>query len=406
MADLPSDLLTEIISRLPPQPILRFRLSSKWLKSIIDSHNFTNLHLKNSLNFNLILSHDSEFYQFDFPNLTTTGSLYHPLTSKSDVALLGSCNGLLCISNQVDEIAFWNPNIRKHHFIPYPPSPHRSIGATFHFVVHGFAYDPFSEDYKLLRISSSIDIICELLPNMAHAIASSQDMAVFVENSFHWVTIHELDNFHQPALIVAFNLAQEIFNEVPLPEILASTSQDFGTNLSLLGQSLCMLLRYQNMNNKTTKVDVWVMKEYGFRDSWCVLFTLEEVFFSRPFTPWKPLGYSGDRSKVLLEVDCEEPWGNGDIKIECKKLFWYDLKSKRATCVPGIPNINKVMIYVGSLLPPSLPIDDNYNYMKENQPRLKCESKMQVKLNRPSCPEIDIEKKLRKNKTGCLSCLW
>ncbi|WJX29714.1 hypothetical protein P8452_18323 [Trifolium repens] len=69
-ADIPSDLFPEILSRLPVEPLLRFRSISKSLKSIIDSHNFTNLHLKNSNNFYLILNHNSDLYQLDFPNLT------------------------------------------------------------------------------------------------------------------------------------------------------------------------------------------------------------------------------------------------------------------------------------------------------------------------------------------------
>jgi len=46
MADLPSNLFTEILSRLPVQSLIRFQSTSKSLKSLIDSHNFTNLYLK------------------------------------------------------------------------------------------------------------------------------------------------------------------------------------------------------------------------------------------------------------------------------------------------------------------------------------------------------------------------
>lgn len=131
MSDLFLDLFTEILSRLPVQTLLRFRSISKSLKSLIDSHNFTNLHLKNSLNFNLVLCRNSEFYQIDFPNLTTTVSLNHPLTRyKSHITIPGSCNGILCISNRFYDIALSNPNIRKHRAILNLPISHRSESDT------------------------------------------------------------------------------------------------------------------------------------------------------------------------------------------------------------------------------------------------------------------------------------
>jgi len=189
---------------------------------------------------------------------------------------------------------------------------------------------------------------------------SSQTMGVFVENSLHWVVIRKLDRF-QPSLIVAFNLTQEVFNEVPLPEIQMAVDK-YQIDVSLLGECLCMIVNHvsvnhEGMNGQTTKVEVWVMKKYGFRDSWCKLFTLEESCFNKSLTSLKPLCYSSDRSKVLSWVNFNRDY---------KKLFWYDLNSEEVTCVPGIPDFNEAMIYVGTLLSPSLPIDDNYNNRREN----------------------------------------
>jgi len=107
--------------------------------------------------------------------------------------------------------------------------------------------------------------------------------------------------------------------------------------------------------------DVWVMKEYGVRDSWCKLFTFGEWHFNAPLkslTSLKPLGYSSDRNKVLMEVDR-------------KKLFWYDINREKVTSVLGIPNFNEAMIFVGSLLPPI----DNYDHSKENKQKLQCKRK-------------------------------
>jgi hypothetical protein len=57
---------------------------------------------------------------------------------------------------------------------------------------------------------------------------------------------------------------------------------------------------------------------------------------------------SSDRGKVLLEGNL-----NLDANLNLTELFWYDLKSEQVTYLE-IPSLKEVMIYVESLVPPSL----------------------------------------------------
>ncbi|XP_003595026.2 F-box protein CPR1 [Medicago truncatula] len=141
-------------------------------------------------------------------------------------------------------------------------------------------------------------------------------MGVFVENSIRCIMAKKLDGLH-PSLIVAFNLTLEIFNEVPLPaELQGETS--LLIDVAVLGGCLCITVNYE-----TTKIDVWVMKEYGYRDSWCKLFTLVKSCFTSHLRYSNPIGYSSDGSKVLFEgIEVL-------LDVHYKKLFWYDLKSER-----------------------------------------------------------------------------
>ncbi|RHN49072.1 hypothetical protein MtrunA17_Chr7g0270561 [Medicago truncatula] len=99
---------------------------------------------------------------------------------------------------------------------------------------------------------------------------------------------------------------------------------------------------------KTTQIDVWVMKEYGSRDSWCKLFTLVESCFNFHLKLLRPLCYSSDRSKVLLVTNHAT-----SMSANPRKLFWYDLKNEQVIYVRGIPTLNEVMICAESLVPPS-----------------------------------------------------
>jgi len=388
MADdvLPPEILTEILSRLPVKSLLRFRSTSKSLKSIIDSHNFINLHLKNSLNRSFFIRLKSNIYQIedDFSNLTTAVPLNHPFTRNStNIALIGSCNGLLAISNgeialrhpnAANEIAIWNPNIRKHRivpFLPLPITPRSPSDMNCSLCVHGFGFDPLTGDYKILRLSwlvslqnpfydshvrlfSSKTNSWKIIPTMPYALVYAQTMGVFVENSIHWIMAKKLDGLH-PSLIVAFNLTLEIFNEVPLPDEIGEEEVNSNgrveIDVAVLGGCLCMTVNYE-----ATKIDVWVMKEYGSRDSWCKLFTLVKSWLTLRLKSSSPLCYSSDGSKVLMEgIEVL-------LEVHHNKLFWYDLKTEQVS-YEGIPDFDGARICVGSLVPPSFP--DN-SRKKEN----------------------------------------
>ncbi|RHN72558.1 putative F-box associated interaction domain-containing protein [Medicago truncatula] len=235
--------------------------------------------------------------------------------------------------------------------------------------LHGFGFDLLTADYKLLRISwlvtqhnpfydSHVTLFSlktnswKTIPSTPYALQYVQAMGVFVQNSLHWVMAKKLDGSY-PWLIVAFNLTLEIFYEVPLPvelegeEVNSNSNGSFKFRLAVLGGCLCMSVNYE-----TTEIDVWVMKEYGSRDSWCKLFTFVKSCFTPHFKSSRPLGYSSDGSKVLLE-------GIEVLSEVChRKLFWYDLKSEQVSYVEGIPNWNAAMFCVGSLVPPFFPVDN------------------------------------------------
>jgi len=122
-------------------------------------------------------------------------------------------------------------------------------------------------------------------------------MGVFVKISIHWIMAKKLDGLH-PSLIVALTL--EIFSVVPLSDEIGeeevNSNESVEIHVAALGGCLCMTVNYE-----TTKIDVWVMKEYGSRHSWCKLFAMVKSCFTSHLKSSIPLCYSSDGSKVLLE---------------------------------------------------------------------------------------------------------
>jgi F-box interacting protein len=352
MADLPSEIVIAVLYRLPVRPLLQFRSVSKPFRSLIDSTDFINLHLKNSIdtgsNLSLILRRDSEICLINLDALSDAVEEAHPLMCYSNqILILGSTNGLICISNVAEDIALWNPLIRRHKVIPFLPI--ERIGSSLLATrVFGFGYDPENEDYKLVRISQFINLgnegcvskvkVYSLRANewrdsedMPYVLCYTRKNGTFASGALHWVVNRKFNE--EADLIVAFDLTAEKFREVPLPEC---AEEGFHIDVGVLGGCVCMIATYQ-----AVRIDVWVMTEYGVKKSWAKLFSVaqaEEVVGS--FKHLRPLAYSKTVGEVLLELDNQ-------------RLVWYDLRRKRVenVSVGGLPDSFEAETLVGSLVP-------------------------------------------------------
>ncbi|KAK6784298.1 hypothetical protein RDI58_017753 [Solanum bulbocastanum] len=165
MSTFPLDVVEEILRRLPVYSVLRCRCVSKTWLNLIDSPQFAKLHFNYSLKTNsnnlcLILRKVDYygygkrcFYSLHFDSLNcrvvTPKELTNPLmSSQFNTNILGSCNGLLLISNTVDEIALWNPSTRKYKKLPFLGiARNDEVRVNF-----GFGYDVINDDYKVVRI--------------------------------------------------------------------------------------------------------------------------------------------------------------------------------------------------------------------------------------------------------------
>ncbi|CAN0897024.1 F-box protein CPR1 [Linum grandiflorum] len=346
---IPIEIVTGILLRLPVESLVRFRSVCKEWRSIIDSPSFSELQIQHSTsttkNAILFLVQDNNqliFKDFvdglhrqtliDFQQDATGDPLGNHTT------LYGSCNGLLCVGYKSDMALIYTVATHKS-FITPSIVPEKLKMKYYDYAMsvlydcgYGFGYDSVSGEYKVVRVfHTKCDDNSYLETQVVQFGVRSfsfkdveipyvlyQKIGAFLGGAVHWVA-GKFDDLASPKVILRFELGFGEYKEIPQPEYAR------GGGLSLrvgeLGNCLCVL---DNCDDKF--VDVWMMKEYGVKESWM-------KFFSVPYPGLcykdrhqieprglarskgdgiRPLGMSMTGKEILLQVD-----GKG--------LVWYDL---------------------------------------------------------------------------------
>ncbi|KAF5728862.1 putative F-box family protein [Tripterygium wilfordii] len=172
VASVPLELITDILLRLPVTPLLRFRcVSRSWLAEI-DGQDFIKSHVRRSIetttNHHLILTEADIVDELDMNTYPPTRmfsasldkglgqplkALSNPLISvKWRTEILGSCNGLLLLQNNDQDLVLWNPFTRRYKTMPTEPIDTPTTLRNQGSPTYGFGYDTIHDDYKVVRI--------------------------------------------------------------------------------------------------------------------------------------------------------------------------------------------------------------------------------------------------------------
>ncbi|KAJ9172631.1 hypothetical protein P3X46_015846 [Hevea brasiliensis] len=340
---IPPEIVIEILIRAPVQTLIRCRSVSKQWRATIDDPDFIkrqiNHSFKTSTNNTLFIKEEygQQFFDYDFDCSGSCVSMeFRDLPNSSltrSFSIVGSSNGLICLRNESnDDILIVNPSTRKHQWMPglLPLKFHSCVNLTwdgtgFRGSGYGFGYDRVSDDYKIVRIAQvhnpandgfleSEVLICKVKTKIVRAVKipfvvpTSHRMAVLVNEALHWIAFR-YDDPRVSDVIVVYDLVTDEFREYPLPKLVDDNR--FGMDFGLLGTRLCLFVDHEDDG-----VDaVWVMKEYGVKESWTELFSISYTELKYAYV--RPLGFSKRRLEVLLELD-----GN--------RLVWYDIEKKKA----------------------------------------------------------------------------
>jgi len=306
--DLPEDIHTLILKRLPVKSLLRFRCVCKSWLHLITSPRFIQQHLDfsnrclRSRRARIILSRYCDTLLSIGPeepsapppplppnnNNKITGfeeavELDFGLVQNLPYYVKGHCDGLLClvINDGGDgSIVIWNPSIGESKRLPLPHN-FRSTREVF-----GIGYDSSIGDYKVVRAPSSycrmkcpgykprVQVLT-LRSNSWRTIPEKDTPPYFIEHFFqatnvngglYWLVAHHDDVFR--CEILRFDLAVEKFKVVPPPP----PDESGRTNISWLGPlegSLCVI-HTQRLNH----VDVWATKD---DETWTKLITIPRI---------------------------------------------------------------------------------------------------------------------------------
>ncbi|XP_073309593.1 F-box/kelch-repeat protein At3g06240-like [Primulina huaijiensis] len=303
----PSEIIINILSRLPIRTILSCRCVCKRLFDLLSTPEFAESHLSLSTHGLLIgqlgRNHDDTCQIFEFVdefelqhhNLHYNEVMkFDPRVSIgfSDGKLLisGSVNGILCLlgeeSKLYDVLYLCNPITREHIALP-------RIEGTVEYPdisEYGFGVSRISGQYKVLRNvrrrsqdrQAAPDSTTQKYECLVYTVGTRSwrkiqpgkpfghfhsSFSLFLNGNLHG--FRNSENYSN-MLISCFDLETESFKPFPPPPP-PLDSPGFGT-LGILDDCLCYI------DNSSQDVDIlviWMMKEYGVKESWTKQLVIE-----------------------------------------------------------------------------------------------------------------------------------
>ncbi|GER54985.1 F-box family protein [Striga asiatica] len=329
LLELPVPLLHDILSRLPLLDILKCRCICKTFIKLLKDPYFSRIHLSNAptLRTNLILQKNIgtrrifETFTFDLNESTvsscrssfdceknlnnTRPSIRNGLPELSKVnsefsfranglTLIGSCNGLLCFYCARPLRPFYmicNPILGERLKLPQLANP--SALYTYENSSSFFGYCASTKRYKV------VSFMWLIFTDNLH-FEYSKEMVAYVhtlgwgswrrvdnptcprKNSLDPLltdTLHWINDTEKPSEIIgSFDLEREKFGFISPPVHFNSqyVSKLPWLNVSVLRGCLCIFYMYED-----SLFDVWVMGEYGVRESWTKEFSIDMKFYCR-----------------------------------------------------------------------------------------------------------------------------
>ncbi|KAJ9558891.1 hypothetical protein OSB04_013505 [Centaurea solstitialis] len=178
--------------------------------------------------------------------------------------LLGSSNGLVCVSPRRSEVLLVNPETREVSKLKNPQI------AEAAYVTGGFGYDTSTDDYKVVLGFLNSGFTCfkvfslksnawKIIGDVCYPININR-VGILCNGALHWVA-----EYVDRKKIICFDLSEDRIKEIPQPDHVLYKVDMVGYSsmrLGTLDDRLCVFRR------KMVPFKIWVMNEYNVKRSW------------------------------------------------------------------------------------------------------------------------------------------
>ncbi|TXG73526.1 hypothetical protein EZV62_002105 [Acer yangbiense] len=350
MENLPHEVALDILSRLTVSSLMQFKCVCKSWRVLAEEKRLPSIHHARATSRNPCLILNSACQIKNKLQFICSGDGFNQKvrsldTPMSEYQVVGSCNGLLCISNSYyDPIVICNPIIGDYIKLP------KSTWFPMQEVALGFGCLPTSMQYKVVRfvfyIKSQVESHAEILTlGTDHTWRSIgpvpgwlelKPSQALVNGALHWVTLFFQYTPGPRLRVISFDLAAEKFRWIELP----SFDCFFASNCHLVALEGC-LSAVHRLGNKG--IDIWVMKEYNVEESWIKKYSIGM---------YVPASLVENTRPQIYEVVCILNKGNILLRYKNGAFVLYNPESEQFhdLTISELPKSFSTVVHVESLL--------------------------------------------------------
>ncbi|GJY56793.1 putative F-box domain-containing protein [Tanacetum coccineum] len=277
MTEFGLDIDEQMLLRMEPHDLIRCKSVCKSWYSLISSDRF----VKSQLNYNLRKKADNN--EIGDTRITALGATSMccddcKKVRSDECQVVGSSNGLVCISRYNTYFLVVNPSTREMKELRNPPKEYYKYVSER---VSGFGYDSSIDDYKVVigffnECRKLVFKVLTLKSNFWRSVAVELGYDSMFGTGYYCGRMHSRYDYsyrngilcngeihwcmepNNKEVILSFDLSKEVFKEIPVPK-LDGGNWDLGT----MKGRLCIL-----DHDFRGSIKIWVMRKYNVHESW------------------------------------------------------------------------------------------------------------------------------------------